>query len=128
MWEDFQKLYDACGGAAAPITDVPEKTITKGGIYWIVAPKTIDGTTYNVNGVLCVATADRTKRVFFPAAGDVQHVERKSKGTLCTYWSSSLYTTDPQHAYCLYVNNTKVETKYSGVKRAYGLVVRPVSD
>lgn len=38
MWEDFQKLYEACGGAAAPITDVPE-TITKGGIYWIVAPR-----------------------------------------------------------------------------------------
>lgn len=127
MWEDFQKLYDACGGAAAPITDVPE-TITKGGIYRIEAPKTIDGTTYNVSGVLCVASADRTKRVFFPAAGNVQHIQRKSKGTLCTYWSSSLYTTNPQFAYCLYVNNTKVETKYSGLPRAYGLVVRPVSD
>lgn len=127
MWEDFQKLYEACGGASAPITDVPE-TITKGGIYWIVAPKTIDGTTYNVNGVLCVATADRTKRVFFPAAGNVQNVQRKSKGTLCTYWSSSLYTANKSHAYCLYVNNTKVETKYSGVPRAYGLVIRPVSD
>lgn len=127
MWEDFQKLYEACGGAAAPITDVPE-TITKGGIYWIVAPKTIDGTTYNVSGVLCVATADRTKRVFFPAAGNVQNVQRKSKGTLCTYWSSSLYTANKQHAYCLYVNNTKVETKYSGAPRAYGLVIRPVSD
>ena len=32
------------------------------------------------------------------------------------------------HAYCLYVNNTKVETKYSGLNRAYGLVIRPVSD
>ena len=128
MWEDFQKLYDACGGAAAPITDVPEKTITKGGIYWIVAPKTIDGTTYNVSGVLCVASADRTKRVFFPAAGNVQLITRKSKGTLCTYWSSSLYTADKSHAYCLYVNNTNVETKYSGAPRAYGLVIRPVSD
>lgn len=127
MWEDFKKLYDACGGAAAPITDVPE-IITKGGIYWIDAPKTIDGTTYNVSGVLCVASADRTKRVFFPAAGNVQHIQRKSKGTLCTYWSSSLYTTNPQHAYCLYVNKTEVKTNYSGLPRAYGFVVRPVSD
>lgn len=127
MWEDFQKLYEACGGAAAPITDVPE-TITKGGIYWIVAPKTIDGTKYNVSGVLCVATADRTKRVFFPAAGNVRHIQRESKGSLCAYWSSSLYTADKSHAYCLHVNNTKVETKYSGVPRAYGLVIRPVSD
>lgn len=127
MWEDFQKLYEACGGASAPITDVPE-TITKGGIYWIEAPKTIDGTTYNVSGVLCVASADRTKRVFFPAAGNVQNLARSSKSTLCTYWSSSLYTTATKHAYCLYVNNTKVETKYSGLNRAYGLVVRPVSD
>ena len=47
---------------------------------------------------------------------------------LCTYWSSSLYTTAPKHAYCLYVNNTKVETRYSGLNRAYGLVIRPVSD
>ena len=128
MWEDFQKLYDACGGAAAPITDVPEKTITKGGIYWIVAPKTIDGTTYNVNGVLCVASADRTKRVFFPAAGNVRNIQRESKGTLCAYWASSLYTANTQHAYCLKVNKTNVETKYSGAIRAYGLVVRPVSD
>lgn len=126
-WEDFQKLYDACGGASAPITNVPE-TITKGGIYWIDAPKTIDGTTYNVNGVLCVASADRTKRVFFPAAGNVQNDKRGSTGTLCTYWSSSLYTTATKHAYCLYVNNTKVLTQYSGLNRAYGLVVRPVSD
>ena len=87
-----------------------------------------DGTTYNVNGVLCVATADRTKRVFFPAAGNVQNVKRSSKGTLCTYWSSSLYTTNPQHAYCLYVNKTEVKTNYSGLPRAYGFVVRPVSD
>ena len=92
------------------------------------AVMTINGTTYNVNGVLCVATADRTKRVFFPAAGNVQNVERKSKGTLCTYWSSSLYTANKSHAYCLYVNNTNVETKYSGAPRAYGLVIRPVSD
>lgn len=127
MWEDFQKLYDACGGASAPITDVPE-TITKGGIYWIDAPKTIDGTTYNVSGVLCVASADRTKRVFFPAAGNVQNDKRGSTGTLCTYWSSSLYTTATKHAFCLYVNNTKVLTQYSGLNRAYGLVVRPVSD
>lgn len=127
MREDFKKLYEACGGAAAPITDVPE-TITKGGIYWIEAPKTIDGTTYNVSGVLCVATADRTKRVFFPAAGDVRNIQRESKSTLCAYWSSSLYTTDPKHAYYMYVNKTKVETKFSGANRAYGLVVRPVSD
>ena len=127
MWEDFQKLYEACGGASAPLTDVSE-TITKGGIYWIEAPKTIDGTTYNVNGILCVATADRTKRVFFPAAGNVQNVQRTSKGTLCSYWSSSLYTKTQQHAYCLYVDNTKVLTQYSGLNRAYGLVIRPVSD
>lgn len=127
MWEDFQKLYDACGGATAPITDVPE-TITKGGIYWIEAPKTIDGTAYNVSGVLCVATADRTKRVFFPAAGGVRLVQRESKGKLCAYWSSSLYTTATQHAYCLYVNNKNVTTKYSGLNRAIGLVIRPVSD
>lgn len=127
MWEDFKKLYDACGGAAAPITDVPE-TITKGGIYWIEAPKTIDGTTYNVSGVLCVSTADRTKRVFFPAAGNVRNIQRESKGTLCAYWASSLYTANTQHAYCLKVNKTNVETKYSGAIRAYGLVIRPVSD
>lgn len=127
MWEDFQKLYEACGGAAAPKTDVPE-TITKGGIYWIEAPKTIDGTAYNVSGVLCVATADRTKRVFFPAAGGVRNIQRESKGSLCAYWSSSLYTAAKKHAYCLYVNNTKVETKYSGLNRTCGLVIRPVSE
>ena len=62
------------------------------------------------------------------AAGDVRNVQRESKGTLCTYWSSLLYTIAPKHAYCLYVNDTKVETKYSGLNSAYGLVIRPVSD
>ena len=127
MWEDFQKLYEACGGAAAPITDVPS-TITKGGIYWVEAGTSIDDTSYNVSGVLCVATADRTKRVFFPAAGDVRNVQRESKGTLCAYWSSSHYTKDPKHAYCLYVNNKEVKTQYSGLNRPCGLVIRPVSD
>lgn len=92
------------------------------------AVMTIDGTTYNVSGVLCVATADRTKRVFFPAAGNVQNIQRSSKSKLCTYWSSSLYPKTKQHAYCQYVNNTKVLTQYSGLNRAYGLVVRPVSN
>ncbi|WP_278905851.1 hypothetical protein [Leyella stercorea] len=62
------------------------------------------------------------------AAGNVQNDKRSSKSTLCTYWSSSLYTIAPKYAYCLYVNDTKVETKYSGLNRAYGLVIRPVSD
>ena len=62
------------------------------------------------------------------AAGNVQNDKRSSKSTLCTYWSSSLYTIAPKHAYCLYVNDTKVETRHSGLNRAYGLVIRPVSD
>lgn len=125
MREDFAKLYDACGGAKTPITDVPEN-ITKGGIYWIEAGKTIDGSKYGVSGILCVATADRTQRVFFPAAGNVQSVSRTSEGTLCSYWSSSLNTQDKQYAYCLYVDNTKVQTNI--LKRLFGLVIRPVSD
>ena len=62
------------------------------------------------------------------AAGNVQNITLTSKSTLCTYWSSSLYTIAPKHAYCLYVNDTKVEIKYSGLNRAYGLVIRPISD
>ncbi len=62
------------------------------------------------------------------AAGNVQNITSTIKSTLYTYWSSSLYTTAPKHAYYLYVNDTKVETRYSGLNRAYGLVIRPVSD
>ena len=62
------------------------------------------------------------------AAGNVQNDKRTSKSTLCSYWSSSLYTTAPKHAYCLYVDKTKVLTQYSGLNRAYGLVIRPVAD
>ena len=62
------------------------------------------------------------------AAGNVQNDKCTSKSTLCTYWSSLLYTIAPKHAYCLYVNDTKVETRYSGLNRAYGLVIRPVAD
>lgn len=125
---DFQTLHKACGGSSK-LLPAPE-TITKGGVYWVQAGTTLDGTTYGVAGALFVTTDDIAKRLFFPMAGNLQYQKRDGCGTLCTYWSSSIMGNDPSKA-----QNLSVSTKYGsvndahmGLPRCYGLSIRPVSD
>lgn len=127
--EDFDNLVLACCGSTTgkPI-EVPEK-INDGGVYYILkAGTTVDGVTYNVPGILFVALTDTSKRLFFPAAGNLQNVKRDGQGTLCSYWASSLYSSDKSKAYCGYYSLKDLSTTMKPVSRCLALSIRPVSD
>ena len=127
---DYMSLINACGGGSSPV--VVSETITQGGIYWIPAGgKTVDGTQYNVAGVLFVATGDISKRVFFPAAGNVQQNVRHSADSHVIYWTSELntdVTTDASYANTLSVASDHINARHNKLLRYCGLSVRPVSD
>ena len=129
---DFLSLHNACGGTGV-LLDAPE-TITKGGVYWVKAGTTLDGTTYGVAGALFVTTDDIAKRLFFPMAGNLQGAYQKAKrdgaGTLCTYWSSSVYPSDLSLAQNLTVStvNHSVLRHHINLGRYFGLSIRPVAD
>lgn len=133
---DFIKLINACGGYNIKQLPADASTINEGGIYWVPAVTTIDGFPYEVAGFLFVEKEDPNNRVFFPAAGNIQNIWRKSATTLCTYWCSTAYnaedkdnkTQDLSKAYCLYVSSTSGIKRNYMPARAYGLSIRPVSD
>ena len=126
-FNDFQSLVMACGNSSTLI-DAPE-SITKGGVYWVTAGATIDGTTYGVAGALFVTTEDLAKRLFFPGGGNLQGIKRDGVGTLCTYWSSLKVSSNPEYAMALSVSTVEhtVNLIHSTVKRCYGLSIRPVA-
>lgn len=127
--DDFKKLIDACGGGSIPST-LPRGLIV-GGIYWIPSGTTLEGVQYNVAGVLFVATGDISKRVFFPAAGNIQGTTRYSADTHVIYWTSELYTdvnTDASKANTLSVAYDHINERHHELSRYCGLSVRPVSD
>ncbi len=128
--DDFNKLIDACGGGSKPVA--VSETITQGGIYWISADgKTVDGTQYNVAGVLFVVKGDISKRVFFPAAGNIQQNQHHSADSHVIYWTSELntdVTTDVRYANTLSVASDHINARHDKLYRYCGLSVRPVSD
>ena len=126
---DYTSLINACGGGSSPVA--VSETITQGGIYWIPAGKTVDGMQYNVPGVLFVATGDITKRVFFPAAGNIQQKSHHSADSHVIYWTSELntdVTTDASYANTLSVAYDHINARHVRLLRYCGLSVRPVSD
>ena len=129
-YNDYLKLIAACGGANNFQATAPE-TITTGGIYWIKEGTTVDDFTYNVAGALFVATEDVTRRVFFPAAGNLKEVKRTSMSTLCTYWLATVLQDAGKrdHAYNMYINESGVDQSGNMMnQRVRGFSVRPVSD
>ena len=127
--DDFNKLIDACGGGSIPST-LPRGLIV-GGIYWIPSGTTLEGVQYNVAGVLFVATGDITKRVFFPAAGNIQQKSHHSADSHVIYWTSELntdVTTDASYANTLSVAYDHINARHVRLLRYCGLSVRPVSD
>ena len=126
--DDFKKLIDACGGGSIPST-LPRGLIV-GGIYWIPSRTTLEGVQYNVAGVLFVATGDITKRVFFPAAGNIQQKSHHSADSHVIYWTSELNTDvkDASYANTLSVASGHINKTYPKLPRYCGLSVRPVSD
>lgn len=115
----------------AHITSILPRGIIDGGIYWIPDGTTLDRVQYNVAGVLFVATADTNKRVFFPAAGNIQGKARYSADSHVIYWTSELNTdvnTDASYANTLSVASDHINARHDKLYRYCGLSVRPVSD
>lgn len=128
--DDFNKLIDACGGGSVP-SILPRENNIDGGIYWIPAGTTLDRVQYNVAGVLFVVKGDISKRVFFPAAGNVQQKKRYSADSHVIYWTSELntdVTTDARYANTLSVASDHINARHDKLYRYCGLSVRPVSD
>lgn len=127
---DYMSLIGACGGGSKPVA--VSETITQGGIYWIPAGgKKVDEMQYNVSGVLFVATEDTNKRVFFPAAGNIQGTTRYSADTHVIYWTSELntdVTTDASYANTFSVASDHINARHDKLLRYCGLSVRPVSN
>lgn len=126
---DYMSLINACGGGS--ITSILPRGIIDGGIYWIPDGTTLDRVQYNVAGVLFVATADTNKRVFFPAAGNIQGKARYSADSHVIYWTSELntdVTTDARYANTLSVAYDHINARHDKLYRYCGLSVRPVSD
>ena len=63
--------------------------------------------------------------IFLPAAGYRFDSSLGGAGSLCYYWSSSLYAYDTSYACCLYFTSSDVAWS-SSLRRCYGLSVRPV--
>ena len=127
--EEFEALAAACSGSSAnnqtPVN--PTNTITEGGIYWLSSTQTIEPAYTGVAGLLFVSASDISKRVFFPASGNVNVTSLRYGGTYGIYWSSSLYTDYTDSAYGLEFGSSDVyPSDFS--HRFYGRTVRPVSD
>lgn len=126
---DFDELVKACCGSTSGYSEPAPSTIYTGGVYYILkAGTTVDGVTYNVPGILFVARIDTSKRLFFPAAGNLQNVIRDGQGTLCSYWASSLFSTDTSKAYYGHYSLKDFSMKVQPMNRCLAFSIRPVSD
>lgn len=126
---DFDNLVLACCDSTSGYSIPAPSTIIKGGVYYIQKAGTkVDGVTYNVPGILFVARIDTSKRLFFPAAGNLQNVIRDGQGTLCSYWASSLYSTDKSKAYYAHYSLKDFSMKIQPINRCLAFSIRPVSD
>lgn len=127
---DFDNLVKACCGSTSGYSEpAPDNgTIFTGGVYYIKKKGTkVDGVTYNVPGILFVDQIDPSKRLFFPAAGNLQKDERNGQGTLCTYWSSSKFSVSSS-AYCAYYSLVYNTMGMKDNVRCFAFSIRPVSD
>lgn len=127
---DFDNLVKACCGSTSGYSEpAPDSgTIFTGGVYYIKKKGTkVDGVTYNVPGILFVDQIDPSKRLFFPAAGNLQKDERNGQGTLCTYWSSSKFSVSSS-AYCAYYSLVYNTMGMKDNVRCFAFSIRPVSD
>ena len=80
-----------------------------------------------VAGMTCTDKNDSSKVLFFPAAGSCGDGSVGYVGSLGSYWSGSLYSSNVQDAYILGFFNGDVNWQvYNG--RCYGFAVRGVAD
>lgn len=84
-------------------------------------------TNYNGTGVRGrIVTASNGNSIFLPAAGYRDDTHLDYAGSRGNYWSSSLYTDDPNYAWRVYFDSGNV-SRYNYL-RYYGPSVRPVSE
>ncbi len=100
---EFTALFNACGEKANDyIYVLSNNTVTKGGIYRILKGEVVDGTTYNVGGILFVDKTDIDKRVFFPAQGQILetsfYYSSGSNPTASRYWTATRSGTNEAQA------------------------------
>ncbi len=129
MNDEFKALLKACTGNEAWSQETQEliNTITTGGIYSLSETQTIEPDYTGTAGLLFVSASDISKRVFFPLCGRVFGTDLDFCGVSSLYWSSSLYTSDTNNAYYLYINGSAVNLSKYNVRYG-GFLVRPVSD
>jgi uncharacterized protein (TIGR02145 family) len=88
----------------------------------------MDNTTYkwtSRNGVSgCRFTASNGNSIFLPAAGYRSYTVGHDMGSFGDYWSSTLSTGDPSHAYNIFFGVNKLAV--NDANRSYGFSVRPV--
>lgn len=124
---EFEALAEACTGSKSiqTATELTSK-VEKGGIYRLSADQTFEPEYTGVAGILFVAQADITKKVFFPATGYMSGTTWSNPGTYGYLWSSSLYTTNTTYAYALGLLNSSVRPS-ANEYTSRGFTVRPVS-
>ena len=103
---EFQALYDATKWTW---------DYTDGGYYVTEKGVTLSGDKSNA-------------LLFFPAAGSGYLASLGNAGSNGYYWSSSLYSSDPDNAYNLFFLSDFVDPQYYYYRRYDGQSVRPVSD
>ena len=115
--QEFQDLYDACGGTDNTPKPDGSTSTTEKGVYWC--------TSYD--GVAGLLFCDDTNKLFFLAAGSGTNTYLYDAGSFCNYWSSSLDLSKSDRAYrlnseddCVYPQNSR--------NRCYGFSIRPVAD
>ncbi len=129
---DFLSLINACGGGSIKSASA---TITAGGLYWVSHGSIVDGVTYNINGILCVATADISHRIFLPAQGRLTITTRRDTDyrTEGIYLNHGYYWTSSKTRLCanyealwFWFGNSKIASQTA--TRVNGVNIRPVSN
>ena len=130
--EDIKALVEACTGSSegqAPVS--LSGAVASGGIYWLSASQAYEPEFTGVAGLLFVDMADISKRVFFPASGNIRGTSFRSGGESARYWLSALYTSpyvsDNDNALAFYFSSTSIDASWIDY-RWRGLTIRPVSD
>ena len=82
-----------------------------------------------VAGLVCTDKRDSSKVLFFPACGNCYNGNLNNVGSFGFYWSSSLYSSSVQSAYCLDFNIGLGYVYWEVIlHRIYGFSVRGVVD
>ena len=123
--DEFKELYNHCGGKHSGSLSGTTSVSSKG-IYWVKSNSVIDGIKYKNPGCLFVGQ-NITKRIFFPASGYYSHSSVEYAGSCCSYWSSSLVSSQSDLAHYLFFNSNYGFPAYNtDGSRYYGFSVRGV--